>query len=247
MRTRHWVVFALAGACMAAMPVNARITRSRPAPSETWSGLTPITFGSSVEYESNDDGSEMHLPGFFEYNFTETLRINAEIEFARINSDVDPEAPRAEGLGDLETTVDYEFLRERRYRPALTASAFVRLPTATDEDVGEPGTDYGLAITASKDFIYFDLDLEVRHAFTTSAELGDVTEIALSGESRLTRRFDLIAEFVEVLADENESEATLGMACHPNKFLTLETGVTRKNDGTNQFVLAWEYNFAGED
>jgi hypothetical protein len=227
--------------------VSARITRARPSPTQTWSPLTPITIGSSVEYESNDDGNELHLPGFFEYNFTEQFRANLEIEFARIHSSVDPEAPRAEGLGDLETAADYEFLRERRYRPALTATVFARWPTATDEDVGEPGTDYGFGITASKDFIYFDLDLDVRHAFATSPELGDSTEVSLSGESRLSRRFDLIAEAVKVLADEDEFEVTLGLAWHPNKFFTIESGVTRKNDGTNQFILAWEYSFAGED
>jgi hypothetical protein len=244
---KNAVVLLLVCFCVAAAPASARITRSRPAPTQTWSPLTPITIGSSFEYESNDEGNEFHLPAFFEYNFTERFRANLEIEFARTHSNVDPEVPRAEGLGDLETAVDYEFLRERRYSPALTATVFARWPTATDEDVGEPGTDYGLGITASKDFIYFDLDLEVRHAFATSPELGDSTEVSLSGESRLSRRFDLIAEVVKVLADEDEFESTVGLAWHPSKFLTIESGVTRKNDGTNQFILAWEYSFAGED
>jgi hypothetical protein len=244
MNMRHSLLAAILAASLAAS-AHARITRTRPSPTQTWSSLTPITIGSGFEYESNDEGSEFHLPAFFEYNFSEKFRVSLETEYARTRSGLDAE--RSEGLGDLENSVDYEFLRERRYFPALTATLFARWPTASPEDIGDPGTDYGLGITASKDFIYFDLDLEVRHAFTTSAESGDVSEIVLAGESRLSRRFDLIAEIVQVIADENEFEATVGLAWHPNKFLTIESGVTRKDDGAGQLVLAWEYNFAGED
>src|SRR5881394_1350639 len=99
MKTRSSVVAAILGAIVIAMPVSARITRSRPSPTQTWSRLTPITIGSGIEYESNDESREFHLPALFEYNFTERFRVSLETEFARIRSDVDPEAPVAEALG----------------------------------------------------------------------------------------------------------------------------------------------------
>ena len=50
------------------------------------------------------------------------------------------------GPGDLETSLEYEFIHERRYRPAVSATSIIRWPTASDPDLGTPGRDYSLGL-----------------------------------------------------------------------------------------------------
>lgn len=108
----------------------------------------------------------------------------------------------------------------------------------------------------AKDFVYFDLELDSSYIVAGSSESQDAAEIALAGDYPVNRYFDPIAEVVELVptgnaglavGGGNEFEATLGFAWHVNKFLKIEQGVTRKNDGTKQFLVAWEYRFAGDD
>lgn len=238
-----------------AQPVSARITRTRPSPSQTYSPLLPLTIGGSFEYESNDEAQQFDLPGLFEYNFSEKLRLTLEPDYVKINSRDEEVLPSASGFGDLETSLDYEFLRERRYRPALTAEAKIRWPTAQDPAVGADGTDYGLGLLLSKDFVYFDADLDLFYTFIGSEGEQDTLEIALAAEYPVNRYIGLIAEVVDTTrtgsagpdgGGDNEFEGTVGFAWHLNRFLKIEQGVTLKNTGTRQLILSWEYSFAGE-
>lgn len=88
-------------------------------------------------------------------------------------------------LGDLETSVEYEFLRERRYRPALNAEGAIKWPTATDPDLDTPGRDYSFGLIASKDFVYFDADLNVLYTFVGDAAEPDNLQVALAAEMAL--------------------------------------------------------------
>lgn len=170
-------------------------------------------------------------------------------------------------LGDLETSVEYEFLRERRYRPALNAEGAIKWPTATDPDLDTPGRDYSFGLIASKDFVYFDADLNVLYTFVGDAAEPDNLQVALAAEWHLNHRFDLIAEVVTTLGSggirgqpgtiaglgsarggsggRNESEGTLGFAWHANRQLKFEQGVTYRSDDSWQFVAAWEWSFGG--
>ena len=44
---------------------------------------------------------------------------------------------------------------------------------------------------------------------------------------------------------QSESEFTLGLAESRSEFLKFEQGVIMKSGGSWQFVIAWEYDFAG--
>lgn len=82
------------------------------------------------------------------------MRLTIEPNYVKIHSKVEEDViPSGSGFGDLDTSVDYEFLRERRFRPALTAEARVRWPTASNSDVGADVTDYGVGLLLSKDFV----------------------------------------------------------------------------------------------
>ena len=97
----------------------ARILRTLPPPSATWNPLVPFTIGSGVEFETNREQTQYDFPMVFEYNFSQTLKLNVEPNFTYVIGKA-KDVRTVGGFADLETSVEYEFLRERRYRPALT-------------------------------------------------------------------------------------------------------------------------------
>src|SRR5262249_55736106 len=117
---------------------QARILRTRPTPLETWDPLLPLTIGSAVEFETDNTSSQYSFPMLLEYNFSEPLRITIEPNIGHIDAKAN-DARTVTGVGDLETALEYEFVRERRYRPAFTAEGMIKWPTASDRDIGEPG------------------------------------------------------------------------------------------------------------
>jgi hypothetical protein len=116
----------------------------------------------------------------------------------------------------------------------------------------------------SKDLVYFDVDLNLLYTFVSGSAQQDNLQIALAAEWPLNHRFDVIAEVVTTIGGsgvrgpfgtpgiltegngtQNETEGTLGLAWHANKYLKFEQGVTRASDRSWQFVVAWEWSFGG--
>ena len=128
----------------------------------------------------------------------------------------------------------------------------MKWPTAAHEDLGEPGNDYTLGLVASKDLVYFDLDVNVLHTFG-GADRADEVEVSAAIAWHLTPRVDLIAEVTYLVPVRNvgearrETEATLGLAWFAGKYLTLETGIVFKEGGEAEAVIAWEWSFGGND
>ena len=250
-----------------ASPVSGRILKTRPSASSTWAPWSAIVIGSGLEFLTDNKQSEYDFPLLLEYNFTERLKLSLEPNFVYLAAKSRDERTVG-GLGDLETSVEYEFLRERRYRPALSAQGLIRWPTAIDPDLGTPGHDYSIGLIASKDLVYFDVDLNLLYTFVSDSAQQDNLQIALAAEWPLNHRFDIIAEVVTTVGGngvrgtfgtpsipgiltegngtQNETEGTLGFAWHANKYLKFEQGVTRATDHSWQFVVAWEWSFGGE-
>ena len=249
---------------VSAQPALARLLRTRPTPLESWNPLVALTIGASVEYERDSEQSQFEFPFFIEYNFAPELKATLEPSVIHLEPRK-AEDPTLTGLGDLETALDYEFLRERRYRPALTAEAVVRWPAATHADLGDPGRDYSLGLVASKDLVVIDLDLELLYTFVGDRASDDVFEISLAAEWHLNYLFDLEAEVVHSFggtssdtgtglasggvikrANADVTEGTVGLAWHVNKRLKLEHGAVFSSDGSWRLVLAWEFSFGGD-
>ena len=257
----------LASIVLLASPATARITKTRPQPSSSWvpgaDVLQRFTIGSGFEIEPDVDETGYDFPGLIQYNFTEYLQLSLEPDIVYIESK-DPRNPSVAGFSDLDTTLDWEFLHERRWRPALTAEGGIKFPTSTDRDIGSPGYDYAIGLIASKDLIYADLDLNAVYTFIGDNTVQDTVELSLSAEWPVTYYLDVLTEVSTTLAtgairasngaptglgngDEfQETEGLLGLAVHVNKFLKLEGGVIRKSDQNWQFVFAWEYAFSGD-
>jgi hypothetical protein len=242
---------------VAAGPASAQIlTRTTQRPSENWSPLLPLTVGGGFEFQTDHGETEYNFPLLLQYNFTEFLKLSAEPNITYLVN----QGKHVAGLGDLETSVEWEFLRERRYRPALTAGGVIRWPTATASDLGSPGWDYGVGMVASKNLVYVDLDLGALYTFSGDPDQQDILELSLAGEYPLNHRLAIEFEFVasfggdilfgqpaEPSGSGKDFEGTLGLGWRANNYLKLEQGFTLRSDGTWQVIFGWTWNFAGED
>jgi hypothetical protein len=261
---RARLVLLLAVAVVAAIPhpSHARIRKTRPPASSTaypgavpspWAAFAPLVLSLGLEYQSDEEQTEYGFPISIEYNLTEKLKLILEHGYASIGSK-SAESRSVDGFGDLEAAVDYEFLSERRYRPALAVEGRIKWPTAEDPDLGEPGNDYTFGIIASKDLVYFDLDLNVFYTFVGDREQEDTVEVSLAAEWHVNRYVDLIAEVASAMrtrihdsdGNRNETEATVGLGWRINKNFRLEQGVIFKERGEWELVVSCEWNFGGD-
>ena len=241
-----WLI--LASLVASVPPAAARIIKSKPSPSESWTEGLPVVVGGGFEFETDREQSQYDFPLLFEYSFSEQLKLTIEPNFSLIESK-SKDVRSVGGVGD-----QWEFLRERRYRPALTLEGLIKWPIATDPDLGTPKNDYGLGLTFSKDLAVADIDLSVLYTFVGSREEQNTLEIALAGEYPIVNHLlSAIAEVVHTVGTgasmrtTSQTEGTLGVAWQVNKFLKLEFGYVLKDDLSGQVVTAWEWSFEGED
>jgi hypothetical protein len=260
---RRCALLILAAVLAATQPAYARIIRTRPSASSNYSPWAPFTIGSGLELQTDSEETELDLPFLLEYSFSELLKVTIEPSAARIVSR-SADVRSAGGLGDLETSMEYEFVRERRYRPALTAEALVKWPTASTSDLGEAGRDYSLGLVMSKDLVYVGLDLNALYTVVGDPALQDVFESSVACEYPLSRSIDLEAELLHAFGaggvrgepgtigglggvSDTGTEGTLGIGEYLGKYLKTEQGVVVQSDGTWQVAFAWEWSFGGRD
>ncbi len=226
-----------------------------------------LTIGSGFEYEGDSEEKQYDLPFLVEYGVTEALTVTIEPDYALI----DPAgAASIRGWGDLETSLVYEFVSERRSRPALSAEVLVKWPTATSDSLTTGENDYSVGGIISKEFIHFDVDSEWLYTFVgdpAGIDLSNSSEISLAAAWHMSRRIDLEAEGVtssgggfrgsgqsnlsrlpsDIAAEGRQYETTVGLSERFGAHFKLEEGVIYKSDGAWQFVAAWEWNFGEGD
>ncbi|MCE9594784.1 MAG: hypothetical protein K8S98_11385 [Planctomycetes bacterium] len=215
--------------------------------------MLPLVIGGGFEYESTSDERQYDVPLFLQYSFTETFQATLESSLTRIDAK-NSNSTSVTGLDDLETSFEYEFLRERRYRPAVGMLAGVTWPTATDPDIGVPDPESFFGLIVSKEFGFTELDLNVIYTHAGDPEEPDIIEMPMALQYSLTRVVDLAAEVVPTIdagggvgGNGSPTEYTLGVVWHTSDFWVLESGVTYKDDGTWQLTFGWEYSFGGDD
>lgn len=229
----------------------ARITRSRSSASSGVkpSLLTPfyaLVLGGGVQYQRDREQTEWGFPLLLECHLTERLKLTLEPVFTSIRARA-PGVRSISGWGDLETTLDYEFLTERRYRPSMSVEGAIRWPTADDPDLGEPGRDYTFGLIATKDLVRVDLDVNALYTRSGDPAQPDSVELSAAAEWHVNGYVDLIAEVANVTrGGRHETEATLGLGWIVSRYLKLEQGVVFKERGQWEVIFAWEWNFGGD-
>jgi len=227
------------------------IYKTRKSASSTWSTVLPLTIGSGFEFETNKDQTEWGFPILIQYNFTETLQVSLEPAFGHIKGKTE-DVRTVGGLSDLETSIDWEFLRERRWTPALGFEGTIRWPTASHPELGNRNHDYSVGLVLSKDMVFFDLDSNVIYTFSGDRDVQSDLEISVAAEYPLSRWLDLDAEFVQTIEtgrgrSDRPREVTFGVSWHIDPFWTIEYGTQVRSDRSWQLLLGWQYSFGGND
>jgi hypothetical protein len=239
-------------------PTSAKILKTRQA---SQSQALEITVGSGVEYETDSEQTELGFPFLFEWRPLSRLQLSLEPQYTTIQSKI---GESAKGLGDFETSLTWDFVTERRYRPLFSAIALIKWPTAKS-DIGTTKMDYTLGGIVSKDFGNCDLEFNVGYTWVGSPpeeQLKNSLELSLASEWQMTPRLALEAEIATATGGVRgqggslggvgagtgggggrESEATIGLAELITHRFKLEEGVVVKASGGWQLVFAWEFDF----
>ena len=230
-----------------------------------------LTVGSGFEYATDSEQSEYGYPFLIDYGFSDKFKLTLEPSYVVLRSKA---GGSVSGLGDLETTLESELVRERRYRPALTLEGIVKWPTARHDELGTGEFDYTLGVLLGKEFVGWDADFNATYTFVGSppgAHLQNTVEVSLASEWHLSHTLSIVGEVVTTHgsgvfrgqpgsisgigglpkvgseAVSNDSEGTLGLAEHLNRHLKLEEGGILKTDGSWQMVFGWEWDFGEGD
>jgi hypothetical protein len=264
-----WGVLIIVVLLETAAPSSAGIMktkRKRPSARGTYRELL-LVIGSGFEFTTDSEESEYDFPFLVEYGFTRNLKLSAEPDWAYIHFK-DGSKP-VSGFGDLETTLTFEFIGERRKRPAIATEGIVKWPTATSE-LGTGKADYSIGAVVSKDLVKVELDFNAVYTFAGSPpgiQMKNTGEASIAAEWHLNSVLDLEGEIAtntgsgggfhgrpgsiggiggSIRAAEPsgaETEGTLGLAELLNPCLKLEEGVILNSDGSWQIVTAWEWDF----
>jgi len=227
----------------------------------------PLTVGSGFEYEGDSEEKQYDFPFLIEYGVTRALTLTVEPDYTVIDK---AGAASIRGFGDLETSLVYEFVGERRSRPSLSAEALVKWPTANSDSLTTGEIDYSVGGIISKEFIHFDVDSEWLYTFVgdpPGVDLTNSSEVSLALAWHMTRSADLEAEGVtssgggfrgsgrsnlshlpsDIAQEGRQYEWTLGVSQRLGAHFKLEAGYVYKSDGSWQAVSAWEWNFGEGD
>jgi hypothetical protein len=227
------------------------IYKTRKAPSSTWSTVLPLTIGSGLEFETNTDQTEWGFPLLIQYNFSESLQMTLEPSFGHIKAK-NENGRTVGGLGDFETSLDWEFMHERRWTPAIGLEGSIRWPTASHPELGERNHDYAIGLVMSKDLVFFDVDSNVIYTFAGDPSEQSKLEVSIAAEYPLSRWVALNAELVQTIEtgrgrSDRPTEVTFGFSWNVNRFWTIEYGTQVNSDGSWQELLGWQYSFGGND
>ncbi len=250
LRTGRWGLAAVACFLTTAELASAQSSVFRTRRSASSVAL-PLVVGGGFEFETDSDQTQYDLPFFAQYSFTETFQLSVETALSHIDAKSQA-ASTLTGIDDLEATLEYELIRERRFAPSFTVLGGARWPTSTDPDLGSSGTDLAIGLIATKEINNFEFDFNA--IYTSSGDSGqqDILELPFALEYTLTHKLSLAAEIAPTLdmggggESQSETELTLGGIWHSSEFWTFESGLVLRDDSTWQLVFGWEYSFAGD-
>ena len=251
---------------MCPAPASARILRTRPAGGDR--RPLALLLGSGLEFETDGEETAYGFPFLAEYELTRRFKLGVEPSWILVRKKA---GGQVSSPGDLETRLTAELIAQRRSRPGFSVESVVKWPTAHRPDLGTGRADYSFGAILSKEFVRFDLDANALYTIVgkpAGLTLNDTFEASVASEWHVGRDTDIEIEFVTAMGaggrlhsrassvggfgniggpeqGHSESEFTLGIAEHLNPHLKLEQGGTLKSGGSWQFLLAWEYDFAG--
>jgi hypothetical protein len=191
---------------------------------ETARVLEPGHFeiGTAFEFQTSPNGEEYALPMAIEFGVFHHLE--ALIEPVPFTSIQPPDTKSATGVGDLETTLTYLSVDEKKFLPAVAFAGEVKFPTAGNRQIGSGEYDYRVYAVASKRLadvdVHFNLGYNIISAPPGTSTKNPI-DVEAGAEWFVHPKFDLFAEVNYV----GSSSSTGGEGAIPAAD-TADAGVT---------------------
>lgn len=226
-----------------------------PLETETATTLRKNTFEASgaVEYQTAPEGTEVATPLAFEYGIIDNLEIMLE---PTVYTAILPNTgSKATGLGDVEITLNYNFLPEKGAVPALAVAGEWKIPTAKNVNIGTGVADYAGYLIASKHLGSFTLHGNFSYTIVgqpAGATLDNLYAFSFALEQHLSQHWEWVAEVlgndtfttssaslenpVTPEATGGEFFGTIGLRYLVNPNFALSLGATWDNNGAIMFA-----------
>ena len=156
--------------------------------------------GAAFEFQTAFDGKEYAIPMFLEFGVLPHLEALIE-PVAQVWIRPTPGPGNGTGLGDLETTLTYLVLEEKKFVPAFAVAGEIKFPTANDVAIDSGEYDYRIYGIASKRIGDVDFHFNLGYNFVGSPP-GVATknpfDFELGAEWFVNPKFDLFAEINQI-------------------------------------------------
>lgn len=170
-------------------------------PLETESARLPaarqMVVEGTFEFQTSSEGRELALPMALEYGLSPRLSLMVEpVFYTAIRPKHDH---RATGPGDLEATLEYLALEEKKTSPAVALAAEVKFPVARDKLIGTGKTDYTGYVILSKNLGRFDTHANLGYSIIgkpTGVSLKNIFVFGLAEELHANMRIDIVGEII---------------------------------------------------
>jgi len=169
MQFRQRMLALLVPAALSAMPFVSAARADLVLETETAQLGKQGTFATSaaVQMERERNGGYTYLTlNQFEYAITDRAEILVEPFFYEWSNPKD--GPSFQGVGDLEITPSYMIVEEKKWIPALVAAFKVKVPMATNRNIGTGEFDYQPFLIVGKTYGPWVFNFNIGYDFVTS-------------------------------------------------------------------------------
>ncbi|MBA3647087.1 MAG: hypothetical protein H0W62_00815 [Chitinophagales bacterium] len=226
--------------------------------------------GTGLEFQTSKEGTETALPLAIEYGLFKKFTLLVEpVGFTSI---LPKTGPHSKGIGDLEITLFYQIVSEKRILPSISISGEVKIPTAKNNLIGTGKTDYTPFIILSKTTGKFFTSLNLSYTFLgkpPGVSATDLFNYAFGSIFTASPKSILFAEVygntsafggadipegVGIIQNTSNSELSggetvgaIGYGYYIKKELLLSFGVSYDNNNAVLFRPGIEWKFGGRD
>lgn len=233
--------------------------------------LLPRQFeiGTGFEFQTSKEGNESALPLEIEYGLTKKFTLLIEpVGFTSIRPKM---GSSVKGIGDLEITLFYQIVAEKKYLPSISISGEIKIPTAHNTMIGTGKTDYTPYLIISKTTGKFFTSLNFSYTFLgkpTNVIANNLFNYAIGTIFNVSPKSILFAEFYgntsafgsetpesEISTNPNfntaelsggENVGSFGFGYYLNKELLISFGVSYDNNKAFLFRPGIEWKFGGK-
>jgi hypothetical protein len=228
-----------------------------------------FALGTGLEFQTSREGYETALPLAIEYGISHKVTLLVEpVGFTSIRPAT---GSSAKGIGDLEITLFYQIVSEKKYLPSISISGEIKIPTAQNSMIGTGEIDYTPFLILSKTTGKFFTSINLSYTFLGKPEgvsVNNLFNYAIGTIYNVSPRSIIFAEFYGntsafggeapeggIPTDPNlnttelsggENVGSIGYGYYLKKELILSFGVSYDNNNAFLFRPGIEWKFGGK-